>query len=116
MRRELMPVHGTYPHDTGKWKTVRNLTLQEAADLVGTTVTPEEVEDHESSTFGSVYFWINKGFVVIGRSELQGAPSNSLGLACMEMFCTPEHKDIQVGDQAVYIHDGSYTLIERVEK
>lgn len=118
MVRKLLSVDGTYPYDHyGKWRQVRNhLPLQEAAQLVGAQVTAEEIEEHETSRWGSCYLWLNKGFIVIGRREpTKASAGESMNLAMMEMLGSgPERKGIKVGDQAVYLHDGTYSLIERV--
>lgn len=120
--RDRVKIHGTYPHDAfGKWRTVEQyLSLARVAKLVGVEVTEEEIEKHDNGDgwSDSVYLWLNKGFVLIGKPKVNGVGEEGyLGVACMEMLgSSPAVKDIEVGDQAVYLHDGSYSLIERVEK
>jgi hypothetical protein len=116
-------IHGTYPFDAfGKWTTVkRNLPLHEVAGLLGIEVSKEDLEKHDGGRkyLDGVYLWLNKGFVLLkDMPEEAGVGEDGyLGVACMEMLGgSPSVKDIQVGDQAIYLHDGSYSLIKRVEE
>jgi hypothetical protein len=117
MARKKLAVDGTYPYDSHeKWRHVRDLTLVEAAKLVGVEVAVAEVEEHECARWGTCFLWLNKGFVLLGKEPRPEKASESFALAMAEMFavCGPERKGIKVGDQAVYLHDGLYSLIERV--
>jgi hypothetical protein len=96
-----MNVHGTYPYDMyGKWEPERWLSHDEAAELVGA---PEEVRKES-------YMWVNKGFIVLGLPQDKGRP-----LILEDVFFTVELKGIKKGMRAVYLHDGKYTLLRRVE-
>lgn len=111
-----MRCHGTYPFDDYapgyrcRWEHVRydrysavELDHDEAARLVNA---PDVVRDKD-------YMWINKGFIVIGK-PLPGA--GAMQLACMELLGgSPRVNGIKPGDEAVYLHDGSYYLIRRVD-
>jgi hypothetical protein len=115
-------VHGTYPMDSGKWITLeRRLPLDRVAKLLGIEVTEDEVKEHEKGRMdyfaGAVYLWLNKGFVLIDKPELEGTQGEgNLGLHFVELLggC-PELRGVKKGDKAVYLHDGRYSIIERVK-
>lgn len=71
-------IDGQYPYDNRAWKKVRNLTSEEAAKL-----TNLDIKDYEPGSFGHVYMWLNKGYIMISST------------------------------QAVYLHDGQYSLIDK---
>lgn len=115
-----MKIHGTYPHDEwGKWETIeRGVSLRRVAKLVGAEVTDEEVERHDNGDGWSdaVYLWLNKGFVLIDSDVNGMRGEGNLALACAELLGgSIRAKGIKKGDRAVYLHDGSYSIIERVE-
>lgn len=103
----MMNAHGTYPFDGDRWRKVQNLFPYEAMKLAGV---PEE----EMALFPKQYPWINKGYIILGAPP---SPANNLFLACMEQVTEGEvgMKNVAPGSQAVYIHDGSFMLIERKE-
>ena len=115
-------IHGTYPMDSGKWVTVeRRLPLDVVAKLVGVEVTEDEVKKHEEAQKdfipSGVYLWLNKGFVIIDRPDLVGERwRGNLGLTFIEQLGgSPCVRGVKVGDKAVYLHDGRYSIIERVK-
>ena len=96
-------VSGTYPYDSRRWRKLRELTLEEAAKLTSLPITAEQLEldlKYQAGiiTFPRVYLWLNKGYVVLDKS----APKRR--------FMEPEN--YPPGTQAVYLHDGKYSLIE----
>lgn len=124
MKRSIR-IHGTYPFDTwGKWKTVRHdLSLLEVSQLLNIEVTKEEIDKHDAEekdhAYHSIYLWLNKGFVLLKKmpAEAGAGQDQLLVVACMELLGgSPSVNGIEVGDQAIYLHDGSYSLIERIEK
>lgn len=101
-------VHGTYPYDKGKgnWIKVIELSWVQAADLVG--IDPNSVEaprwccsmcgqpsSEDTAENRSVYLWLNKGYII------------------PEMAKSTEPFEVVPGMYAVYLHDGSYSLIVR---
>lgn len=106
-------IHGTYPHGEGKWKTVEhNVSLAKVAELVGI-----ELVGIDNDWGDAVYLWLNKGFVLIDKPEVDGVNKDGyLGMACIEMLGgSPRVNGIKKGDRAIYLHDGNYSIIERVE-
>lgn len=85
----LARVHGSYPRDFGSYRKVRDLSIADAAKLLG--LDPHSVDEHSG-------IFINKGFVV-------------LGLPLPRDF-SKDLRPMLVGKQAVYNHDGHYRLIE----
>jgi hypothetical protein len=108
-------IHGTYPFDDPRWRTVRKLGLKEVADLTGIEVTDAECKQHDEGDWvAQVYLWVNKGFIVIGED----APEpGKYGFGCAMVECMlggrVEADGIRSGAQAVYLADGNYYLIER---
>jgi hypothetical protein len=97
----LMKVHGTYPFDMhDKWNSLGRISHEEAAKLVNA---PEEVRQQQ-------YMWLNKGFIVLGLPQDEGRT-----VIIEDMYFNVEHQRIKKGMQAVYLHDGNYTLLERVK-
>ncbi len=104
-------IHGTYPYDDfGEgykpcWKRLRELSLEEAATLTKTPLAAACGEE------GDVYLWLNKGYIVLGVGE-QLSKLTSGCVARVEGFFRFSWR-IPAGAQAVYLHDGKYSLIER---
>ena len=103
-------IPGTYPFDeydadyNPAWKQVRDLTLEEARELAGIF--------HESE---DGYLWMNKGFIVLGLEQKTGDDGvTTIQAAFGEMMGGVLSPNIDVGMLAVYLHDGSYSLIERL--
>lgn len=115
-------IHGTYPHDSGRWQHVRNLTVEEAAELLMIELDEHELEAAarerepvrrgEPVRWPNVYLWLNKGFVVLGAPDRTGLTELQAGM--LEAALGPVDRSWPVGVQAVYLHDGRYSLIERV--
>lgn len=104
-------IHGTYIQDNPRWKYQKEITVDQAAMLLG--IPKEERETpppctrcqgtrkikgsqcHECGGSGKQheYLWLNKGFIVIGQ----------------ELRRSDDFK-IENGMQAIYIHDGKYRL------
>lgn len=102
-------VHGTYPWDEGpKWKRLESITWKEAAKLMGI----DEASVFVDRGDGDVYLWLNKGFVVLDLPKDEGATASQM--AAVEMVGSARHKDIRPGMRAIYLHDGQYSLLERV--
>lgn len=80
--------HACYPHDFGIPNHVRDLSVYEAADLLGI---PRDDIDPDG-------LFINKGFIV-------------LGLPLPRDYDADFRAQVR-GKQAVYNHDGHYRLIE----
>lgn len=113
---ERRHIHGTYPFDQhGAWRTIRKLRVDEVVELIG--IKPEERKNEpcycEGTGKNDEYFWLNKGFIVLGfEAPLAG---DELSCAMIELFDTPRVKGIKPGMQAVYLHDGKYSLIECIK-
>jgi hypothetical protein len=85
--RSITLVHGCYPRDFGGYTKVRDLTIVEAAALLGIGA-----DEYDRDLF------INKGFILIGVP--------------LPRDYTVDLRDLIVGKRAVYNHDGGYRLIE----
>lgn len=101
-------IHGTYPYDdeSQRWRQVRVLSVEEASQLTGV---PMERAERNLRNNG-VYLWLNKGYIVLG-AKYKGISALSAGL--LEAFGGGCNRAWPVGTQAVYLHDGFYSLIER---
>jgi hypothetical protein len=133
---KYIKVHGTYPFDGGGWKRVRPLTIEEVVEMVdvssivrrdpgtcglceGEKKLPTIDEQAyytctrcEGSGKQDEYLWLNKGYVVLNLPEETPAlTATQAGM--MELLAPPQLKGLQRGMQAVYLHDGKYSLIER---
>lgn len=82
-------IHGTYPQDYGPYKLLKELSHDEAAELVQATDKAKAEE----------YMWLNKGFILLGHLGVR-IPHDQ------------RREKIVPGVQAVYLHDGKYRLIE----
>ena len=102
----MIQAHGTYPFDGNRWRKVKALEPAEGMQLVG-------IDAKTAAMFPKHYPWINKGYVILGASPIKG---NGLMLAFAELMTDGEvgMAGIAKGAQAVYIHDGHFSLIERI--
>lgn len=105
-----MNVHGTYPYgESGcPWKKIRDLTFEEAADMVKT---PKE--DREEAKHCGL--WINKGYVVLELMETGNTGISSFQVGVLDSILEVRSLNIETGMRAVYLHDGRYSLLERME-
>jgi hypothetical protein len=104
-----MPVHGTYPFDSGRWRNVRELSVEEAMTLAKTP--PENMLEWPRN-----YPWINKGFIVL---DLELPKVGDMDLAMLELLipeAAVQPGGIPIGAQAVYLHDGKLSLIQYTAK
>ena len=107
----LMLVHGTYPYDNTKnrWTHVRSLEPDEAMDMVGV---PEDIRKNWPRNGP----WINKGYILLGADALNIRGLDDASVIIGELL----HPDDEVspfqalpkGQQAVYLHDGQFSLIQ----
>ena len=100
-------IHGTYPLDTGDWVHEAYLPIEEVIDLLNL---PWEPFKH--NPYGAGYLWLNKGYVVLGMPPEQGLTSAEAGF--LEVGRDLEHEGVPMGAYAVYLHDGTYSLIQKV--
>lgn len=99
-------VHGSYPFDSGpRWRRVRGLTVEEAAELTGAPMRSPQ----RGST--DIYLWLNKGYIILGGN---GVGLSAVQVAALEEIFNRTEKPYPLGTQAVYLHDGKYSLIERM--
>lgn len=118
-------IHGTYPHDSGRWKSVRKIDLGEVISFVkrhlGDDHIPAEWIAHckarsdSKSRWPDIYLWLNKGYIVLDAAFKTQAAKPTLGLALAEQTTEGEVSNVprlKPGMQAVYLHDGNYYLIE----
>ena len=113
-----LKVHGTYPFDRKGWVTLKGgwdqppFELKSAMELLG--VRPEELDKRQVEDLAQgrdVYLFLNKGYVLlVAQEDAVGLDGLAAGLA--EMFGTLGPRTLPVGTQAVYLHDGKYSLIE----
>lgn len=85
MRVQDRAIHGTYLRDFGIWDHVKDLTLAEAAEMLG-------IDKNDIDEEG---LFISKGFIVIGL-PLPRDWDKPLSLT--------------IGDKAIYNADGNYRL------
>lgn len=114
MKIRQMKIHGTYPYDSFKWSHVRDITREEAAKLVNA---PQElIDDREGDKRYPRYLWMNKGYIVLNQPHMESARTEpGLVYALLESVMTDmEPKGIPVGSEAVYLHDGNYSIIKKV--
>ncbi len=109
-------VHGTYPFDGDRWKKVRSLTWQEAAKLakIPEAVIKNTSDSPDFSNIGKTtkYLWLNKGYILL---EPPHEGLTTIQAAMMEQTAEGElGLPLKKGTQAVYLHDGKYSLIEVV--
>ena len=114
-----LKVHGTYPFDRKGWVTLKGgwdqppFELRDAMELLG--VTPEQlykrqVEDIALGRY--VYLFLNKGYVLLGNQE-DVLGLDGLGASLAGSWDQRSRTSLPVvGTQAVYLHDGRYSLIE----
>lgn len=106
--------HGTYAWDLGDRVTsLGKISREEAANLLGV---PEELRGHE-------YMWLNKGWLVEGRSFLvgdrnakweRGMTPPTIQIGTGEPFdCMAS--SLKQGDRIVYLADGNYYRLEVVK-
>jgi len=105
-----MKIHGTNPFDeydaeyNPAWKRVRDLTLAEAKEMSGHNL---------ECTDG--YLWLNKGFVILGLEQKIGDDGiTTIQAAFGEQMGGVLSPNVEPGMLAIYLHDGSYFLIERL--
>lgn len=106
MRKEL-EVAGTYPFDSRRWRKVASLTPEGAAEMLGVELTAEEKHAAEEKR---LCLFLNKGYVLL---DMKVATPSPLFLAFLEQLTDGEvGPKLPPGTRAVYLHDGSYSLIE----
>lgn len=110
MSNHHIRIHGTYPFDGEpcRWKHLKNITFEEACEL---TQVPQATRE----MWPKNYPWLNKGYVVLG------APKNGPSLTTTQAALLESPTDGElglklwpVGVQAVYLHDGHFSLIQLV--
>ena len=105
-----MRIHGTYPYDSSmeRWAHLKDISPEEAFEL---TQVPAEARER----FPKYYPWINKGYIVLGASSddpsLTALQAGFLEGASGELGT----KNWPIGVQAVYLHDGKFSLIKLVK-
>jgi hypothetical protein len=100
-------IHGTYPFDGEKsrWIHVKNISFEEACEL---TRVPEATR----AMWPSGYPWLNKGYVVLGAPK-DGPALTSLQAGMLEgAYGELGLKNWPDGVQAVYLHDGKFSVIQ----
>jgi len=114
-----MKINGTYPHDSREfpWMVVKQLDLEEVIALLHP---PEElVKEVKEGGYHERWGWrrflfINKGYVTLPLETGAEPPKISSATAgALDAFLQVE-TPTPVGTRAVYMHDGKYSLIERV--
>ena len=99
--------HGSYPFDSSpcRWKKVQDIGADEAAALLH--LTEEQV--------GNANLWINHGYILLNPAEDQ-PELDAMSAFLLEMVSSGEvGVSLPVGTQAIYLSDGTYSLIERIE-
>jgi len=102
-------IHGTYPFDdygadyANCWVRLRDLSVAKAAALTGVPL-PPVVEE------GQTYLWLNKGYILLTGTREEGL--TPLQASLVEDTARFSRR-VAPGAQAVYLHDGKYSLIER---
>jgi len=99
-------VHGTYPYDSrSTWRKVKQITVEEASKLTGVPMKEPQKGSED------IYLWLNKGYIILGAG---GPGLSALQVAALEEMFGLGEKAYPLGVQAVYLHDGQYSLIQRV--
>lgn len=102
----MLQVHGTYPFDGGRWWRVRELEPEEAMKMAGCD---QETRDR----WPDRYPWLNKGYIILGELGQSTPTGGGFGLHMAELMTDGEvGGPLPPGTQAVYIHDGSFSLIQ----
>lgn len=106
----MLKVHGTYPfdeHDANwnpAWRRIRFLKPEEAAKLLKYVGTEPLVN-----------VFLNKGFIVLNLEKTTGDDGISpIQAAVGEMMGGALTPNIEPGMNAIYNHDGQFSLIKRI--
>lgn len=109
MTEDQIKVHGSYAFEeydadyNPAWERVRELTVKEAAVLVGLEGQKSEIR----------YLWPNKCLIVPDLAKRGEGITG--GQAIMgEMLGGVWFPSIAIGMEAVYLHDGQYFLLKRL--
>lgn len=93
MPRHWLTIHGSYPQDFGYYKTIKDLTREEAVRIARKDARAQEADESGEE------LWLNKGFILLDH----------IG---MHLDRSLTRNAVKPGIRALYNHDGNYRLIE----